>query len=68
MAIQEFVDEVERSYQETQERLSDPAVYNDHREAAQTGRRLEELEGRTSSRRNGARSKRISPPHRTTAT
>jgi peptide chain release factor 1 len=44
MAIQELVDEVERSYKETQERLSDPAVYNDHREAAEVGRRLKELE------------------------
>jgi peptide chain release factor 1 len=44
MAIQELVDEVERSYQETQERMSDPAVYNDHREAAEIGRRLKELE------------------------
>jgi peptide chain release factor 1 len=45
MAIQELVDEVERSYRETQARLSDPAVYNDHREAADVGRRLKELEG-----------------------
>ena len=44
MAIQELVDEVERSYREMQERLSDPAVYNDHREAADVGRRLKELE------------------------
>jgi peptide chain release factor 1 len=45
MAIEELVDEVERSYAETQERLADPAVYNDHREAATVGRRLKELEG-----------------------
>jgi len=44
MAIQELIEDVERSYRETQERLSDPAVYNDHREAAQVGRRLKELE------------------------
>ena len=44
MAIQELVEDVERSYRETQERLSDPAVYNDHREAAEVGRRLKELE------------------------
>ena len=25
--------------------MSDPAVYNDHREAAEVGRRLKELEG-----------------------
>jgi peptide chain release factor 1 len=28
-----------------QERMSDPSVYNDHREAAEVGRRLKELEG-----------------------
>jgi peptide chain release factor 1 len=39
-----LVDEIERSYIETQERMSDPAVYNDRREAADTGRRLKELE------------------------
>src|SRR3954470_9928624 len=43
--MDELVDELERSYRETQERLSDPAVYNDHREAADVGRRLKELEG-----------------------
>src|SRR5215208_6366943 len=40
----QLLDELERSYRETQERLSDPAVYNDHREAAEVGRRLKELE------------------------
>jgi peptide chain release factor 1 len=45
MAIEELVDEVERSYGEAQERLADPAVYNDHREAAAVGRRVKELEG-----------------------
>src|SRR2546423_12764369 len=43
--IEKLVDELERSYRETQERQSDPAVYNDHREAAAVGRRLKELEG-----------------------
>ena len=43
-AMQHLVEEVERSYAETQERLSDPSVYNDHREAADVGRRLKELE------------------------
>jgi peptide chain release factor 1 len=43
--IEQLVDELERSYQEAQERMSDPAVYNDHREAAEAGRRLKELEG-----------------------
>src|SRR4051812_14808556 len=42
--IESLVDELERSYTETQERMSDPAVYNDHREAADVGRRLKELE------------------------
>ena len=42
--MEDLVDELERSYRETQERLSDPAVYNDHREAAEVGRRLKELE------------------------
>jgi len=40
-----LVDEIERTYAETQERMSDPAVYNDRREAADVGRRLKELEG-----------------------
>src|SRR5215218_7298907 len=43
--MDELVEEVERSYRETQERLSDPSVYNDHKEAADVGRRLKELEG-----------------------
>ena len=43
--MQDLVDEVERSYAETQERMNDPAIYNDHREAAEVGRRLKELEG-----------------------
>ena len=43
--IQQLVDDLERSYQEAQERMSDPAVYNDRREAAEAGRRLKELEG-----------------------
>jgi peptide chain release factor 1 len=40
-----LIDELERSYRETQERMSDPSVYNDHREAADVGRKLKELEG-----------------------
>ena len=40
-----LVDELERSYAETQDRMSDPSVYNDYREAAEVGRRLKELEG-----------------------
>src|SRR5438132_11183107 len=40
-----LVGELERSYREAQERMSDPAVYNDRRQAADAGRRLKELEG-----------------------
>jgi peptide chain release factor 1 len=43
--IEQLVEDLERSYVETQERMSDPAVYNDHRQAADVGRRLKELEG-----------------------
>jgi peptide chain release factor 1 len=43
--IDQLVEELDRSYREAQERMSDPAVYNDHRQAADAGRRLKELEG-----------------------
>jgi peptide chain release factor 1 len=43
-ALDSLVDELDRSYTELQERMADPAVYNDHREAAEVGRRLKELE------------------------
>src|SRR6476660_8401985 len=43
--IEPLLDELDRSYQEAQERMSDPAVYNDRREAADAGRKLKELEG-----------------------
>jgi peptide chain release factor 1 len=43
-ALDDLITELERSYAETQQRLSDPAVYNDHREAADAGRRLKTLE------------------------
>jgi peptide chain release factor 1 len=39
------IDELERSYTEAQQRMSEPSVYNDHREAAEVGRRVKELEG-----------------------
>ncbi len=39
------IDELERSYEEAQERMSDSSVYNDRREAAAVGRRLKDLEG-----------------------
>jgi peptide chain release factor 1 len=43
--IDQLVDDLDRSYHETNERLHDPAVYGDHREAAAIGRKLKELEG-----------------------
>jgi peptide chain release factor 1 len=43
-AIEDLVDELERSYAEAQERMADPAVYNDRRAGADAGRRLKELE------------------------
>src|SRR6476661_5710277 len=43
--IAQLIDDLERSYKEAQERMSDPSVYNDHREAAEVGRKLKELEG-----------------------
>jgi peptide chain release factor 1 len=43
-AIDRLVEELERSYAEAQERMADPAVYNDRRQAADAGRRLKELE------------------------
>jgi peptide chain release factor 1 len=44
-AIEALVEELERSYEDAQQRLADPAVYDDRREAAAVGRRLKELEG-----------------------
>jgi peptide chain release factor 1 len=44
-ALDELISELERSYTETRDRMSDPDVYNDHREAAAVGRRLKQLEG-----------------------
>src|SRR5437763_16501578 len=44
-ALDDLVTELDRSYTGARERMSDPAVYNDHREAAEVGRRLKELEG-----------------------
>jgi len=43
--LDRLVEELERSYTETQARMAEPAVYNDHREAAEVGKRLKELEG-----------------------
>ena len=44
-AIERLVDDLDRSHAEAEERMSDPAVYNDRRKAAEWGRRLKELEG-----------------------
>ncbi len=43
--MDELLADLDQSYEEAQQRMSDPAVYNDHREAAEAGRRLKELEG-----------------------
>jgi len=43
--LEKLVDKLERSYDEALEQQADPAVYNDHREAAAVGRRLKQLEG-----------------------
>lgn len=42
--IEHIVDELDRSYAEAQERMADPAVYNDRVQVAAAGRRLKELE------------------------
>jgi peptide chain release factor 1 len=44
-AIDQLVEELERSYDEAQQRMSDPSVYNDRRDAADAGRKLKDLEG-----------------------
>jgi peptide chain release factor 1 len=43
--VEALVEELERSYAEAQERMSDPAVFSDRNAAAEAGRRLKELEG-----------------------
>jgi peptide chain release factor 1 len=43
-ALDHLAEELERSYGELQDRMADPSVYSDHREAAELGRRLKELE------------------------
>ena len=40
-----LIEELERSYADAQERMSDPAIFGDHHQAADAGRRLKELEG-----------------------
>jgi peptide chain release factor 1 len=43
-SLEALADELERSHAELQERLADPSVYADPREAADLGRRLKELD------------------------
>ncbi len=43
-SLDELVLELLRNHNEAQERMADPAVYNDQREAAEVGRRLKQLE------------------------
>ena len=43
-AIEDLVTELERSYADAQERMSDPAVFSDRNAAGDAGRRLKELE------------------------
>src|SRR5829696_1204649 len=43
-SISNLIDDLERSYTDLQERMSDSLVYNDQREAADVGRRLKDLE------------------------
>src|SRR5947208_14924016 len=40
----DLIEELVRSYRELQERISNPSVYDDRREAAEVGRRLKDLE------------------------
>ncbi|HET6683042.1 MAG TPA: peptide chain release factor 1 [Gaiella sp.] len=42
--LEQLADELERSHAELEQRLSDPSVYADPREAADLGRRLKELD------------------------
>jgi len=42
--LDQLADELERSHAELQERMADPTIYADRREAADLGRRLKELE------------------------
>jgi peptide chain release factor 1 len=44
-AVEDLISELERSYADAQERMSDPAVFSDRQAAAEAGRRLKELEG-----------------------
>ena len=43
-AVERLIEELNRSYGEAQERMSDPAIFSDRQAAAEAGRRLKELE------------------------
>jgi peptide chain release factor 1 len=43
--MESLIEELERSYSDAQERMSDPAIFSDRQAAAGAGRRLKELEG-----------------------
>jgi peptide chain release factor 1 len=43
-SMESLVDDLERSYADAQERMSDPGVFSDRQAAAEAGRRLRELE------------------------
>ena len=43
--MESLLDELERSFVDAQERMSNPAVFSDRQAAAEAGRRLRELEG-----------------------
>jgi peptide chain release factor 1 len=43
-AVESLIEELNRSYAEAQERMSDPAIFSDRQAAAEAGRRLKELE------------------------
>src|SRR5690242_2977476 len=43
-STEHLVDDLDQRYRELQERLSDPEVYNDHRQAAEIGKQLKDLE------------------------
>ena len=43
--IEQLIGDLERSYDEVRDRMADPRVYDDYKEAAGVGRRLKELEG-----------------------
>jgi peptide chain release factor 1 len=44
-SFEDLITELERSYADAQERMNDPSIYSDRRDAAEAGRRLKELEG-----------------------